>query len=111
MPRAKMAAIGPADCLKAFNALGIEVRAAQTGEEAARALNDLAREQYAIILITEDEAGRISDVIARYRRELFPAIIPIPNASGASGLGMGNVRKNAALAAGSDILLGGKEVL
>ena len=111
MPRAKMAAIGPADCLRAFGALGIEVRAARTGEEAARALSDLAREQYAVIFITEDEAGRINDIIARYRRELFPAIILIPNASGASGLGMGNVRKNAAMAAGSDILLSGKEVI
>jgi V/A-type H+-transporting ATPase subunit F len=111
MARAKIAAIGSADDVKIFNALGIEVRITQTDEEAASALGDLARDKYAVIYITEDVAGRIGDTIARYRSELFPAVIPIPNASGASGLGMGNVRKNAAMAVGSDILLSGKEVL
>jgi V/A-type H+-transporting ATPase subunit F len=106
-----MAAVGSIDAVMAFSALGIEIRPAQTDEEAARAIGDLAREKYAVIFITEDEAGRIGDTIARYRRELIPAIIPIPNASGVTGLGMSNVRKNAARAAGSAIILGGKEVI
>ena len=68
----------------------------------------LAKEGYAVIFVTEEEAEGAREMIARFAAEPLPAIIPIPGASGANGFGMRAVRANVEKAVGVDILLGKK---
>lgn len=100
----KVAAVGSRDTVLAFKALGLEVVAADTAQEASRAVFDLAQQGCAVIFITEDMAAQIEETIERYKTAPLPAIIPIPGATGSDGSGMKNVRANVEKAIGADIL-------
>ena len=75
-----------------------------TAQAAQKALFEAAKSGCAVILVTEDVARLIPEAISRYSTEPVPAIIPIPGASGSTGLGMANVRANVEKAVGADIL-------
>ncbi|MDL2205442.1 V-type ATP synthase subunit F [Eubacteriales bacterium OttesenSCG-928-N13] len=100
----KVAAIGSKDVVLAFKALGITAASVSSPDEARQKIHELAKQQYAVIFITEDLAESVSETISRYKTETLPAIIPIPGASGSSGLGMKHVRANVEKAVGADIL-------
>ena len=69
-----------------------------------RSIDRLAREGAAVIYITEQSAEMIPDTIRRYLTQPFPAIIPIPNREGTTGLGMAGIKRNVDKAIGVDIL-------
>lgn len=100
----KVAAIGSRDTVLAFRALGLEVYAVDTPEQADRAVFELAQDGCAVIFVTEEFFGQIGETLERYKAQALPAIIPIPGASGATGEGMRNVRANVEKAIGADIL-------
>ncbi len=100
----KVAAVGSRDTVLAFKALGITAVFADTQEEISQAIYRLASEKYAVIFITEAAAEKAQETISRYKTEALPAIIPIPGATGATGVGMRNVRANVEKAVGADIL-------
>ncbi len=100
----KLAAVGAKDQVLAFRALGITAVPVSTPDETQRALVRLADEDYAVIFITEDAAAQVTETIDRYKSQVLPAIIPIPGATGSTGLGMRNVRANVEKAVGVDIL-------
>lgn len=104
----KIGVIGDRDSVLGFKALGLDVFPCHQGEEAKKTLNQLAKDQYAIIYITEDLAAELTKDIDKYKDSRLPAIIPIPNKSGASGTGMDSVRKSVERAVGADILFGGE---
>ena len=99
----KIAIIGDKDSILAFKAIGVEVFPIKNYFDAADTLKMLARD-YAVIFITEDIAENISEIIDRYKTRPYPAVIPIPSASGNTGLGMKNISKNVEKAIGVDIL-------
>ncbi len=101
-----IAAIGDRDSIMLFGALGVKTVYADTAPEMERAIHSLAREGYAVIYITEKAALLAEEAIARYKTEAFPAIIPIPDRRGSTGLGMRGIRANVEKAIGADILFG-----
>ena len=64
----------------------------------------LAREDYAVVYLTEQFAAQMEADIARYKDELTPAVILIPGKEGSLGLGMANIKKSVERAVGADIL-------
>lgn len=104
MAMQKVAAVGARDAVLAFKALGLTVLPVETASETSQAVFQLAQEGYAVIFITEAEAALIPETIERYKTSTLPAIIPIPGATGVTGLGMKNVRANVEKAIGADIL-------
>jgi V/A-type H+-transporting ATPase subunit F len=102
----KIAAIGDRDSVLGFKALSIDVYPVTNDEEAARTVFTLAREEYAVIFITEQAARGIQDMIDRFKTAPYPAIIPIPSNQGTLGLGMEMLKKNVEKALGADILFG-----
>ena len=100
----KIAALGDLDSVLGFKALGLEVCPAATPEEARAALHRMAKENYAIIYITEQLAAKLSQEIERYKDSLTPAIILIPGKEGSLGIGMANVKTAVERAVGADIL-------
>ena len=104
MAQNKIAVIGDRDSVMLFRALGIQVVYAETAEKVEKAIHTLAREGCAVIYITEDAAQMAIEAVERYKSETFPAIIPIPNRNGTTGLGMARIRKDVEKAIGADIL-------
>ena len=104
MASVKIAVIGDRDSVMLWRALGIETVFADTAPEAEKAIHRLAREGAAAIYITEQVAELVPEAINRYFNEAFPAIIPIPNREGTTGLGMKGIRANIEKAIGADIL-------
>lgn len=102
----KAAVIGDRQSVLAFRALGLTVETTEQPDEAAALLHRLARQQYAVIYITEQLAARIPHDIARYIESPEVAVIPIPSKDGTLGIGDAEVHKAVERAVGADILKG-----
>ena len=100
----KIAVLGDAQSVQGFAALGLQVFPAETAEEARPVLHRLAREDTAIIYITEQLAAELTEELNRYRSAAVPAIILIPGKEGSLGLGMSQVKNTVERAVGADII-------
>ncbi len=100
----KIAVMGDKDSVLGFKALGLEVCSVSTPEQGHEALHRMAKENYAIIYMTEQLAAQMGQDIARYKDALTPAIILIPGKEGSLGIGMENVKVAVERAVGADIL-------
>ena len=77
----KIGVIGGRDSVLGFRALGLDTCIAENGEQAKAALHRMAKENYAIIYITEHLAAQIPAEIERRREDVSPAVILIPGRS------------------------------
>ena len=100
----KVAVLGDRDSVLGFKALGLDVYPVTTAEEARKKLHELAKEDVAVIYLTEQLASSMQAEIARYKDEVKPAIILIPGKEGSLGIGMENVTLAVERAVGADIL-------
>ena len=100
----RIAVIGDPDSVLGFKALGLEVCPAEDVEQARQAIHRMAKENYAILYLTEQLAAQLQPEIARYQDALTPAIILIPGKSGSLGIGMDNIKSAVERAVGADIL-------
>ena len=99
-----IAVVGDRDSIGGFAALGMHVHPADSPDEVRAALQSLTQGSFAVIYITEAAAAYAEDIIAKYRDEPLPAIIPIPGVRGNTGEGMRAVSRSVEKAVGSDIL-------
>lgn len=102
----KIGVIGDKDSILGFKVLGISVFPTTDMRKASQTIKKLAKENYAIIFITEQLAKDIEETINEYKRSVIPAIILIPNNQGTLGLGIDGVKKSVEKAIGADILFG-----
>lgn len=100
----RIAVIGDWESVMGFRALGLDAYPASSPEEAREIIHKLAKEDCAVIYLTEQLAVKLEDVIARYKDALRPAIILIPGKEGSLGIGMANVKTAVERAVGADIL-------
>ena len=100
----KIAVMGDRDSVLGFKALGLDVYFVEEADEARHTLHRLAREDYAIIYVTEQLSTRIAADIARYKDCVTPAVILIPGKEGSLGIGMRNLENSVMRAVGADIL-------
>lgn len=100
----RIAVLGDKDSVLGFKALGLTVFPLETVEEARAALHRAAKEDYAVVYLTEGFAARMEADIARYKDALTPAVILIPGKEGSMGIGMSNIKKAVERAVGADIL-------
>lgn len=104
----KIGVVGDKDSILGFKALGLSVFPVTEPEQASRLINRLARENYALIFLTEALAIKIEETLDRYKSSPFPAIILIPNNQGSLGIGIQEIKKSVEKAIGADILFGDK---
>ena len=89
----RIAVVGEKDSVLGFQA-----------DQARTALHRLAKENYAVIYLTEQLAAQLEADIARYKDALTPAIILIPGKEGSLGIGMRSIQQAVERAVGADIL-------
>ena len=99
----KIAAMGDKDSVLGFKALGLDTYFVETTDEARHTLHQLAKEDYAIIYVTEQLAANLSADIARYKTEVPPAVILIPGKTGSLGIGAQALQSAVERAVGADI--------
>lgn len=68
----KIAVLGDKDSVLGFKALGLEAVPVETAEQAKAALHRMAKEDYAVIYLTETFAADMSAEIEHYKDELKP---------------------------------------
>lgn len=100
----RIAVMGDKDSVLGFKALGLEVYPVDDVQQARVRLHTLAKENCAILYLTEQLAQQLQPEIARYKDALTPAIILIPGKEGSLGIGMANVKTAVERAVGADIL-------
>ena len=103
----KIAVIGDRESVLGFKAVGLDVFSTDEPDEAKKILKKIAKENFAIIYITENLYGEMISEVDEYTDLRTPAIIPIPGKDGSFGIGMTSVKKSVERAVGSDILFGG----
>ena len=104
MSNYKIAVLGDRDSVLGFQALGLTVCPAGTVEEAKTILHRLAKENYAVVYLTEQYAQSMEAELDRYKDRLTPAIILIPGKEGSLGIGKANITTAVERAVGADIL-------
>lgn len=103
----KIGVIGDRASVLGFRAVGLEVFPTEEPEEAKKTLKHLAKEDFAIIYVTEQLYQHMLSEVDEYTDQRTPAIIPIPGSEGSLGIGMTSVKKSVERAVGADILFGG----
>lgn len=103
----KIGVIGDKESVLGFRAVGLEVFPCDEPEEAKRILRKIAKEEYAIIYITEKLYQHMTAEADEYIDSRLPSIIPIPGKDGNTGIGLRLVKQSVERAVGADILFGG----
>ena len=100
----RIAVLGDKDSVLGFKALGLSTYPVNSADDARVTLHRIAKENFAVIYVTETLAVELEQDINRYKDELTPAIILIPGKEGSLGIGAANIKKAVERAVGADIL-------
>mgnify|MGYP001088861979 CR=1 FL=1 len=99
-----IAIIGDRDSVLLAKAVGLAVYDETDPAKASKLIYKLAREGTKVIFLTEPLFAGCGEAVSRYKSETFPAIIPIPDSHGSTGVAMDNIKANVEKAIGADIL-------
>ncbi|NLZ38073.1 MAG: V-type ATP synthase subunit F [Firmicutes bacterium] len=102
----KVAVVGDKDSILGLKVLGVATYPVTGSEEAKKALQEIAKENFAVVCITEAVAAQIQPQVEALQNKMLPAVVLIPNNKGTLGLGMAQIKRNAEKAIGADILFG-----
>ncbi|MBU4228577.1 MAG: V-type ATP synthase subunit F [Candidatus Atribacteria bacterium] len=100
----KIALVGDKDSIIGFQLLGISIFPVNSKEETINILNELIKEKYAAVFITEDIASQIFDEIVELQKKYLISVTIIPNKLEKKNLGLKILKKNIEKAIGTDIL-------
>ncbi len=100
----KIGVVGDKDSVLAFKAIGIDVFPVVEAEEARKAIDKMAYNDYAVIFVTEQLAQHLDETIERYNKKLLPSIILIPSNQGTLNIGKKRISDNVEKAVGVNIL-------
>jgi len=100
----KIALVGDKDSIIGFQLLGISIFSVNNKEETINILNELIKEKYAAVFITEEIASQIFDKIEELQKKYLISVTIIPNKLERKNLGLKILKKNIEKAVGTDIL-------
>lgn len=102
----EIAVVGDSGSIAGFGGLGLRTFAVTIDTDAERLVRELiARDEFAIIYLTEQVAERVSDLIAARRDEYMPALISIPSASSTDeGSSLQHLQRMVMTAVGIDVI-------
>lgn len=98
---AKIGVVGRPEVIAPFRAAGFAVFAVEPGPEAGRQVEELLAAGLSVLFYTEDLAGHLADLIARYSRGATPCLVMLP--MGAEQRGLERLREIVRRAVGADV--------
>lgn len=99
----KIAVIGDRGSVTGFKAIGFHVFETEEYDSIAGLLSDLAKKEYGIIFVMEEQLAAEPDAAEPYKDRMLPAVIPIPGRRGSFHIGMDCIHRNVERAVGTDI--------
>jgi len=96
--------IGDKGSVMVFKLVGFDVRYAANEAEARLHVDNMAKNKYGIIYLTESLMENMGDVIEHYKMMVEPAIICIPTYQGTTGFGKKQLEEFTEKAVGLNIL-------
>ena len=99
----RIAAVGDWESVMGFRALGLDTYPVASAAEARSTIQRLAKEECAVIYLTEQLARELDEVLQHYKDHLRPAIILIPGREGSLGIGKRAIHSAIERAVGADI--------
>ena len=99
----RIAVGGDWNSIMGLRALGVETYPTADVEEAKEVVRTLAKEECAVIYLTEQLAKDMLPTIERYKDALRPAIILIPGQEGSLGIGQSSMENAVKRAIGTEI--------
>lgn len=99
----RIAVVGDWNSILGFRALGLETFPVKDAQAAKDTVRELAKENCAVIYLTEQLAKDMPDTLQRYKDALRPAIILIPGREGSLGIGKSNIESAIKRAIGTEI--------
>jgi len=100
----KIALVGDRDSIMGFQLLGISIFPVTNKEETINIFNELIKEKYAAVFVTEEIASQIFDKIEELQKKYLISVTIIPNKLERKNLGLKILKKNIEKAIGTDIL-------
>jgi len=95
--------IGKKEAIIGFRALGVKTYFVQNQEEAEEKIEEIAKDDLAVLFIPESLAREIYPLIQKLNERTFPAITIIPDPSGSSGFASQIIRDAMLRAVGTDV--------
>lgn len=105
----RVAVLGEREAVLGFRPSGAVVFLADTTERARTALEEILREDYAILLITEKAASALSAELGPLYERPKPVVTLLPDPRRRRGMGMEILRRRVERAVGANILFNGEE--
>lgn len=100
----KIGVIGDKESVLPFKLFGFDVREGIEAKSVRKTIDQMAKNEYGVIYLTEACAAMVPETIERYESQLTPAIVLIPNHKGSLGLGQQKVEDIVEKAIGQNIL-------
>jgi vacuolar-type H+-ATPase subunit F/Vma7 len=87
-----------------FKAVGVEVVVAEVPEDGPRLWDELEKDKYAVVMVTEP----VFEAIKRERKDFppsegLPVVLVVPAVTGPRGIGMARIREKVRKAVGAEI--------
>jgi V/A-type H+-transporting ATPase subunit F len=100
----KIGILGNKEVTMGFKNLGVEVVSFNTEKTFEENLEEIKKQDFGIVFITEDLAAGNEEVLSKADQDVIPAFIIIPGIKGSQGIGVKKLRRTIEQAIGSDIL-------
>lgn len=100
----KIGILGNKEATLGFKNLGVEVISFNYAKNFFDNLEEIKKDDYGIVFITEDFARDNEDILAKADQDVTPAFIIIPGIKGSEGIGLKKLKKTIEQAIGSDII-------
>jgi vacuolar-type H+-ATPase subunit F/Vma7 len=101
----KAAALGNADFVMPFSALGLDTFAVEAdAEKVAETASEILQKQYALVVVAENVAAMAQEVFATKAKQATPCIVVVPFTTESEGFATRELGKVLKIATGIDIL-------
>lgn len=100
----KIGVIGDRDSVMPFKLFGFSVSYAVSKQQVRKTIEEMAADHFGVIFITEEASKLATETIDRYKSEIVPAIILIPNHQGTLSIGQQAIQETVERAVGQNIL-------
>jgi V/A-type H+-transporting ATPase subunit F len=102
---ARLVALGPAEEVVPYLAIGAELHEARGAAELAKALGELARDRsVAAVFLPESQAEPVASAVADFRARSGAALVVLPGSTGSQGLALAEMKSFLERAIGVDLI-------